>query len=232
MGRFFSFLFAIVGLSATIFVAYLEYSCRFKGKYCEKSLFSETPETLESLLAEQKKVTARQEEISRKLDSMSKGDNGSSNPDEDTNFAVPTVEARKSQTVEGIFVRLHQCTRVHTAVDCRFDIKNTLPNEALITLYVDDSGGRDIIAYLPDGNRSFASWATWGEQRKTGLLQMRLPSMIPANVVVRFDNVTLNVSEFVLIQLPFSRDDKAEFRNVKIETGLSMTTEQADAQQR
>ena len=73
-GKFIGFVFGFIGAATTAGLGYLEYECRTNGKFCEQSLFSETPETLEALLKQQERLATQQEQIGSKLDELGGGD--------------------------------------------------------------------------------------------------------------------------------------------------------------
>lgn len=243
ISKLFGGLLGLIGAVSTAGLGYLEYECRVNGEYCEQALFADTPETLDALLEQQQRLASQQEEISEKLDTMgvepampSSGnvldrldkleervsklealDGGGLG---DITVTSEYLETLPTQTVGQFEISIRGCTRVNTAVECAFIITNIGPNEIGINIDINDNGSADSLAFPPDGQPIIASRGTLGDLTKTNEIRRSFPVGIPAQLVLRFDNVDQNIPGFLLVQLHvfpgYGGSQKVDFRNVVI----------------
>lgn len=239
--------FGLVGAVSTAGLGYLEFECRTNGKYCEQSLFSDTPETLDALLEEQRRLSEKQDEIGSKLDKIGAPE-GSSLPTRSGNqgdilerldaLEKKIDEVDKKVTKTGTYgpIKLDYAytAEFETVIYGTFEIslrgcqRNAtnvqcafiIKNTAAETDLVFYSGERTI-AYMPDGESLRPARVTLDKETGSRWVRKNFPTEIPAQALLDFTKVPEDIPGFPLLKIAVDPGNMSsgyiEFENVRFQ---------------
>ncbi len=240
---------SLIGVVTSSFIGYLEYNCRVNGEFCEQSLFSETPQTLNALLEQQKRLSETQDAISEKLEEMG-ADEGSYEPPVSEQMTEVLEElAAINERIDDVEAKI---TPVGTYGPIKLDYDYTADFDTRIagsfeislrgcqrrqanvscSFIIKNTGaannftlntGDDSIAYLPSGEGLFPSRIRMGTATSTGYVMRNFPPNIPAQGFMDFSNVAEDIPGFPKLKVSVKTDTGTtylEFDNVRFVEAL------------